>query len=201
MVLVCGDPAEPVTVFVRARLRNLGIKHQFLDLRVFPRGVDLQWTWEAGYARGWIAGPKWRLELDELAEVYFRNVSIGAARPKNDNVETGRAYPTTREELLTLLNRLKCSVVNRQAAMTSNRSKPFQALVIRRFGLKVPKTLASISRLLRSSQRRALPSLVGSPAQKDTKTFASLGEILASLVAATALCVPGRHSIGDVCFA
>lgn len=102
MVLVCGDPAEPVTVFVRARLRNLAIKHQFLDLRVFPRGFDLHWTWEAGHARGWIAGRKWRLELDELTGVYFRNVSIGSARPTNDNVETGRAYPTTREELLSL---------------------------------------------------------------------------------------------------
>jgi glutathione synthase/RimK-type ligase-like ATP-grasp enzyme len=145
MVLVCGDPAEPVTVFVRARLRNLGIKHQFLNLRVFPRGFDLKWSWEAGKVRGWIAGPKWRLDLDDLTGVYFRNVSIVSTRPKNANEETGRAYPTTREELLSLLNCLKCPVVNRQAAMTSNRSKPFQALVIRRFGLKVPKTLVTNS--------------------------------------------------------
>jgi len=145
MVLVCGDSAEPVTVFVRARLRALRYKHHFLDLRVFPRGYDLRWTWESGQAKGWIAGPKWRVELDDLTGVYYRNVSVGLANENSDKDGTGRAYPTTEAELLALLNCLRCVVVNRQTAMTSNRSKPYQALVIRRFGLKVPKTLVTNS--------------------------------------------------------
>jgi glutathione synthase/RimK-type ligase-like ATP-grasp enzyme len=146
MVLICGDPAEPVTVFVRARLRALRIKHQFLDLRTFPRGFDLKWNWQAGKATGWVAGPKWRIELDELTGVYFRHVSLNLAQTnESDKTENERAYPTTRGELLSLLNCLQCPVVNRHTAMTSNRSKPFQALTIRRIDFRVPKTLVTNS--------------------------------------------------------
>ena len=42
-----------------------------------------------------------------------------------------------------VLNSIPCRVVNRPAAIYSNRSKPYQALIIRQFGFKIPKTLVT----------------------------------------------------------
>ena len=144
MVLVCGDPYEPVTAFLCSRLEKLKIDHRQLDLGTFPRGADLDLSWVAGRPRGSISTGDWRIELDELSGVYFRNVELD--EPGEEEEETdlkGQAYPETDARLAAVLNSLPCKVLNRPAATYSNRSKPYQALLIRRFGFKIPKTLVT----------------------------------------------------------
>ena len=144
MVLVCGDPYEAVTAFLCSRLKMLKIEHCLLDLREFPRGADLDWTWVGGRPCGSISTSDWRIEFDELSGVYFRNVDLNESGDEGEKTQSNaQAYPETDARLAAMLNSLPCNVLNRPAATYSNRSKPYQALLIRRFGFKVPKTLVT----------------------------------------------------------
>ena len=144
MVLICGHLLEPVTAFLCARLQSLKIDHRILDLELFPRGFDMDWSWNNGIANGCILNRGWSVELDELTGIYFRNVSFSESNSNGDNPEVNEpVYPVTDPNLSALLNSSNARVINRPAAMCSNRSKPFQALTIRRFGLRIPKTLVT----------------------------------------------------------
>ena len=144
MVLVCGDPYEPVTAFLCSRLDVLRIGYRRLDLGKFPRGADLDLTWLAGRPSGSISINDRRIEFDELSGVYFRNVDLRESGEEGEKADgKGQAYPETDARLAAVLNNLPCNVLNRPAATYSNRSKPYQALLIRRFGFKIPKTLVT----------------------------------------------------------
>ena len=144
MVLVCGHRYEPVTAFLCSRLEKLKIDHRRLDLRTFPQGADLDLSWAGGRPCGSISTGDWRIEFDELSGVYFRNVELNESDEEEEKTDrTGQAYPETGARLAAVLNSLRCNVLNRPAATYSNRSKPYQALVIRRFGFRIPKTLVT----------------------------------------------------------
>jgi glutathione synthase/RimK-type ligase-like ATP-grasp enzyme len=144
MVLVCGDPYEPLAAFLCSRLETLKIDHRRLDLSTFPRGADFDLTWVGGRPRGSISTSDWRIEFDELSGVYFRNVELNESDEEGEKTDRkGQAYPETDARLAAVLNSLPCKVLNRPAATYSNRSKPYQALLIRRFGFKIPKTLVT----------------------------------------------------------
>ena len=144
MVLVCGHPYEPVTAFLCSRLEVLQIDYRRLDLGGFSRSADLDLTWIDGRPCGSISTRDWRIELNELSGVYFRNVELNESEEDGEKADTkGQAYPETDVRLATVLNNLPCNVLNRPAATYSNRSKPYQALLIRRFGFKIPKTLVT----------------------------------------------------------
>ena len=144
MVLVCGDPYEPVTAFLCSRLEVLEIDHRRLDLRKLPHGVDLDLTWVGGRPCGSMSTEDWRIEFDELRGVYFRNVELSESEEGGDKVDRkGQAYPETDARLALVLNNLPCNVLNRPASTYSNRSKPYQALLIRRFDFEIPKTLVT----------------------------------------------------------
>ncbi|MBV8102266.1 MAG: alpha-L-glutamate ligase [Verrucomicrobia bacterium] len=144
MVLVCGHPYEPVTAFLCSRLDLLKIDYRRLDLGGFPRGADLDLTWIAGRPCGSISTHDWRIEFDELSGVYFRNVELHESEEEGEKADgKGQAYPETDARLAAVLNNLPCNVLNRPVATYSNRSKPYQALLIRRFGFKIPETLVT----------------------------------------------------------
>jgi glutathione synthase/RimK-type ligase-like ATP-grasp enzyme len=144
MVLVCGHRYEPVTAFLCSRLEKLKIDHRRLDLHAVPQGADLDLSWAAGRPCGSISTTDWRIEFDELSGVYFRNVELNESDKEEEETDgEGQVYPETDARLAAVLNSLPCKVLNRPAATYSNRSKPYQALVIRRFGFKIPKTLVT----------------------------------------------------------
>jgi glutathione synthase/RimK-type ligase-like ATP-grasp enzyme len=80
------------------------------------------------------------VDFSELTGVYFRNVLPDEVEKSEETVQI---YPRTDPRLAGLLNSAPCRVVNRPAATYSNRSKPYQALIIRQFGFAIPKTLIS----------------------------------------------------------
>jgi glutathione synthase/RimK-type ligase-like ATP-grasp enzyme len=144
MVLVCGDPYEPVTAFLCSRLETLKIDFRRLDLHPVPREADLNLSWVAGRPCGSISTGDWKIEFDELSGVYFRNVDLNESDEEGEKTDCkGQAYPETDVRLAAVLNSLPCNVLNRPAATYSSRSKPYQALLIRRFGFKIPKTLVT----------------------------------------------------------
>ena len=142
MVLVCGDPYEAVTAFLCSRLTMLKFDHQVLDLGRFPQEYALEGVWNGEQPHGLISAAHWQVEFDQLTGVYFRNVSADDSVGQKEDTETiDRPYPVTNPRISAVLNSLPCRVVNRPASMHSNRSKPYQALIIRGFGFKIPKTL------------------------------------------------------------
>lgn len=138
MVLICADPSEAVTAFLCSRLKMLSIDHRVLDPRAGPDAFPATWSWREGRPSGSIFLPDAKLRLDELTGVYFRNVSSSEA---GDPEEIDDIFPRTHPQIAAALNSLPCRVVNRPAATYSNRSKPYQALIIRQFGFQIPKTL------------------------------------------------------------
>jgi glutathione synthase/RimK-type ligase-like ATP-grasp enzyme len=145
MILVAGGLADSVTELVCARLEALGYPYRLLDLGHYPagHGVSVRWT-DSGPA-GFVSGPDWRLDLAELTGVFVRLLG-----PEGRIAQTGlpeRQAAELRAEadtsLMLLFEDLPCPVVNRVAGGMSNNSKPYQALLIARAGLRVPATLVT----------------------------------------------------------
>jgi glutathione synthase/RimK-type ligase-like ATP-grasp enzyme len=145
MILVCGGLADQVTELVCARLADCGYPYRLLDLGNYPAGFQINWHWKGDTPRGYIAGPDWKLDLDELTGVFSRylgpegrvpppNIAAGAVPAMYAEYDTG---------LMLLLEDLPCAVVNRFAGGTSNNSKAFQALLVRQWGLLTPPTLVT----------------------------------------------------------
>src|SRR5205085_4980527 len=96
-------------------------------------GDQVSWAWRDSGVNGYVEGPSWRLDLDEVTAVYVRY--LGAeARMLPAGLQPEMASPLQHEYdtgLMTLLEQLPCLVVNRAAGAMSNSSKAYQALLIR----------------------------------------------------------------------
>ena len=141
MVLVCGDPSEAVTAFFCSRLNALGVDHLVVDLRAACDVHSVESSWRNDQPAGSIACANRRVGFDELTGVYFRNTLLDEPDDEEENSEANvPAYPRTNPQIAAVLNSLPCRVVNRPLATYSNCSKPYQALIIRKFDFRVPKT-------------------------------------------------------------
>lgn len=145
MILVCGGLADSVTELVCARLRDCGYPYRLLDLGTYPAGFEIRWHWRASGPGGYIAGPDWRLDLDELTGVYARFLGPEGRIPPPDTApEVAPAmYAEYDAGLMALLEDLPCAVVNRLEGGMSNHSKAYQALLVRRSGLLTPPALVT----------------------------------------------------------
>lgn len=142
MVLVCVDPSEAVSAFLCSRLNALRIEHLVLDLQAVRDTHSVEWSWRNGRLSGSISCADWRVGFDELTGVYFRNVLLNEPDDGEESSEaTCHPYPRTDPRIASALNSLPCRVVNRPIAVHSNCSKPYQALIIRKFDFKIPRTL------------------------------------------------------------
>jgi hypothetical protein len=72
MILVCGGLADSVTELVCARLADCGYPYRLLDLGSYPAGFQVKWQWHGSGPAGYIAGPDWKLDLDEIRGVFIR---------------------------------------------------------------------------------------------------------------------------------
>lgn len=143
MILVCGSLADPVTELVCARLQECGYAYRLLELARFSEDYQLACRWRDSGSEGWIAGPDWRLDLDDISGVYVRFLGP-EDRPPLTGLDACAAAALRHEgdlALVALIESLACPVVNRMRGGASNNSKPYQALVIAQSGLSVPPTL------------------------------------------------------------
>lgn len=145
MILVCGGLADRVTELVCARLVDCGYPYRLLDLGTYPAGFELKWHWQDSSPKGYIAGPDWHLDLDQLTGVFVRYLGLEGRVPPS-NIAPG-AVPAMYSEhdagLTALLEDLPCAVVNRLGGGMSNNSKAYQALLVRECGLLTPPTLVT----------------------------------------------------------
>jgi glutathione synthase/RimK-type ligase-like ATP-grasp enzyme len=145
MILVCGGLADSVTELVCARLADCGYPYRLLDLGSYPDAFQIKWHWQGSSPSGYIAGPDWKLDLDELTGVYIRYLGPeGRVPPRNiapgDVLSMYSEYDTG---LMVLMEDLPCAVVNRLGGGMSNNSKAYQALLVRQCGLLTPPTLVT----------------------------------------------------------
>jgi glutathione synthase/RimK-type ligase-like ATP-grasp enzyme len=145
MILVCGGLADSVTELVCARLVDCGYPYRLLDLGNYPAGFQVKWHWQASSPSGYIAGPDWKLDLEELTGVYIRYLGQeGRIPPPNiAPVALPAVYSEYDTGLMVLLEDLPCAVVNRLGGGMSNNSKAYQALLVRQAGLLIPPTLVT----------------------------------------------------------
>lgn len=144
MILVCGGLADGVTELVCARLKHCGYPYRLLDLARYPAGYRVAWRWTDEGPAGTINGPDWALDLHALTGVYVRFLGPEGRLPLQGEPEAAAALQYEADAgLVALLENLRCPVVNRIGGGMSNNSKPYQALLLRRAGLKVPTTLVT----------------------------------------------------------
>src|SRR5687767_11753796 len=125
MILVCGGLADSVTELMCARLSDCGYDYRFLDLGTYPTGFRIKWHWHGSYPSGFIAGPDWKLNLDDLTGVYIRYLGQEARMPPSDIAKevVPAMYFEYDTGLMALLEDLPCVVVNRIGGGMSNSSK------------------------------------------------------------------------------
>lgn len=145
MILVCGGLADSVTELVCSRLQDCDYPYRLLDLGSYPVGFQIKWHWSSSGPSGYIAGPDWTLDLDEITGVYTRFLGPeGRLPPPNLDLGNVQAmYFEYDSGLMALLEDLPCAVVNRIGGGMSNNSKVFQALLVREAGLLTPPTLVT----------------------------------------------------------
>jgi ribosomal protein S6-L-glutamate ligase RimK-like protein len=145
MILVVGGLADTVTELVCARLDDCGYAYRLLDMGRYPSGFQVNWRWQGDRPTGYIAGPDWRVDLDVLSGVYARYLGAEGRVPLPGVAP--ELAPSIHVEsdmgLMTLFEHLPCAVVNRIGLGMSNHSKPYQAMLIRDCGLRIPPTLVT----------------------------------------------------------
>jgi hypothetical protein len=144
MILVVGGLADSVTELVCARLAERDYAYRLLDLGRYPAGNRVAWRWRDGRPEGTIGGAEWSLDLADITGVYVRFLGPEGRLPLHAAPETGGALRAEADAgLMALLEDLPCPVVNRVAGGMSNNSKPYQTLLLRRAGLRIPPTLVT----------------------------------------------------------
>ncbi len=145
MVIVCGGLADSVTELVCARLMDCGYPYRLLDLLNYPHEFQIKWHWQGSGPCGYIAGPDWKVDLEEITGLYIRYLGLeGRSPPPNIAEEAALAlYSEYDTGLMMLIEDLPCAVVNRFGGGMSNHSKTYQALLVRQCGLLTPPTLVT----------------------------------------------------------
>ena len=145
MILVCGGLADGVTELVCSRLQDCGYPYRLLDLARFPEDYRISWRWTDRGPEGWIA-PRIGASISTRSAVFTSGSSdptIARQLAGLDPTDLAALRAEGDLSLMALLEDLECPVVNRIGGGLSNNSKPYQALVISRMGLKVPPTLVT----------------------------------------------------------
>lgn len=143
MILLVGAPDEGPLARVMAALAEIDAPHVLFD----QSGVacELVLTGADGRLGGVFRGPDGvEVPVDAIRAAYTRMIDH-ARMPayRAADAEARARADASNQAVATLLELLPGLVLNRAAAMASNRSKPYQLALIRRLGFDVPPTLVT----------------------------------------------------------
>src|SRR4051794_30098112 len=147
MILIFGIPSEAPTRLAVEAAREEGIDHEVLSQRELHHS-ELQVEIRDGVATGFVLISGQRRNLTEYTGVYVRIMDVatlpdfrgGSGRGVTGSLARERAHANL-AAFVDWLELAECRVASRPGAMTSNDSKPYQARLIERCGLRTPATL------------------------------------------------------------
>ena len=145
MILICGLMADAMIELMCARLNALGYDYRFFDQRWYPGRYHLTWELDGDEISGHAEGPGWRVDLRDLTGVYaryvdYRDAGLEGGLTSHERLVVDAEYQSS---VMTLLDLLPCSVINRPRRSTSNDSKVFQGGLAVACGLSTPRTLVT----------------------------------------------------------
>ncbi|HEY4002849.1 MAG TPA: glutathione synthase [Candidatus Xenobia bacterium] len=141
MIVVLGNPDEPMVEDVFDTLHERGASVELVDLRELPATVQFGANVDGGFLH---LPDGRRLELDADTAIYHR-VGFANTQIFVEYSEEERRF--ARQECLlalnAMLNGLPGLVVNRPSSACSNASKPDQIRLLRHLGWDVPRTVVT----------------------------------------------------------
>jgi hypothetical protein len=143
VILLAGIPSEPPLAMLRTRLEEMGAPIVVLNQRNVAE-IRLCWSTAGGRLDGhlWLGGTVYA--LDGFAGIYARLMDdrlLPELDGESPDSPARRQSRRLHDLLVQWIDVAPGRVVNRFRLMGSNGSKPYQAQLIRRTGLRVPDTL------------------------------------------------------------
>ena len=162
MILLVGIPSEPPLAMVKARLDEMGASVAIFDQRDVAK-TRLCWSAVGGHPDGelWLAGTPYALSTFDA--IYARPMDDRLLPELDSEPPDSMARQRSRrlhELLIEWIDAAPGRVVNRFRNMGSNGSKPYQAQLIRRAGLRVPETLITNDPARLGEFRRRHPRVI-----------------------------------------
>lgn len=145
MILLCGIPSGNPLAMVAAELCALRMPHRLFNQRMVAQ-CHIAWSIEGGIVSGTISLEGETIALMDVEAVYLRLMDdrllpeLEGEEPEGPARRHARAF---HEALFRWSEIAPARVVNRAEAQGSNGSKPYQAQLIARHGLRVPDTLVT----------------------------------------------------------
>jgi hypothetical protein len=143
MILLCGIPSESPLALVASALDDLEAPYVLFNQRRFA-GASLEFSVEAGQVDGVLYLEGQKFPLDGFSGVYNRlmdDQALPEVRDLPPNHPERLRCRRLHDTLLQWMEITPARVINRNSAMASNGSKPYQMQLIRRHGFSIPDTL------------------------------------------------------------
>ena len=141
MILLCGIPSESPIRLVNERLNTLGIETVIFSQRQI-NDAEIEWKWIKNKPQGNLHLFNCSYELNKFSGIYLRMMDDSYLPEIKNNAEEEKERSKIFHQKLTQWMEVNNNiVVNKYSSMFSNSSKPYQAQIIRKFGLETPPTL------------------------------------------------------------
>ncbi len=143
MILLCGIPNDSPLLLLADALEEAGYDYILLNQRQFSQ-LAIRYEWIGGELVGELQIDRQLYPLQGITGIYNRAMNHDTlpeyqCLPPNDPMRLTAARFT--EGILGWIDMATCRVLNRSYAMSSNSSKPYQMLQIRKAGFGVPPSL------------------------------------------------------------
>jgi hypothetical protein len=139
VILVCGLITDPQTELLINSLNRKSADYIFIDEENLSDQIQTRWQISDKGLSGQIRAGKRVININEISGVYHRLENPeDIFESESGKIEKARSVLRA---LMDLFDILPARIINRRRSMMSNNSKPYQSLIIRQAGFKIPATL------------------------------------------------------------
>ena len=143
MILLFGTITDPILANVCARLSVRDCDLLLINPSQVPNQVSLTWSADLGDSTGCIRVGTQQVKATEIQSAYIRQLSASpTVKTSNANGKSSTPIPQPSSNgLREFVDSLPGVVMNRNRAVCTNGSKPYQQRIIAEHGFRVPRTL------------------------------------------------------------
>jgi RimK-like ATP-grasp domain len=145
MILVCGSANDRVVQYTCAGFQRQKCDFRYLNLSSYPVTFRVTWCRSSRSVTGRLSSSDWIVRWNKVTGVFVRYPDLSACQMAN-NLPAESKVAVLNENNLALqavLESLGCPVINPLSSILSNQSKPYQALLIRESGFRVPLSIVT----------------------------------------------------------